>query len=300
MALFKILKGAGDLPATKHEGWAYVKKIGPDEADFYVDYDDNTRVQIGRHATSADEAIHDGAGNQIDTTYLKLAGGNMTNNATVKFTKDGNKTLTIDGSTLALDASQVTSTLDGKLATVKMADGKTTTLLGFYGGKDGLTHLWMGGPNDTYANPAMKMTADGVFEFREPIKASITGNAATATLATNATTATNLDAKPSVSWTAGTTEGPKLAVTAGNQTSAAVAIPYASTKNSGVITTGNQTVAGNKFTTGSHIGLVSGGEVDQFIDFAYAADPTASTAPYASWRIGALHSGSGESNYFVV
>jgi hypothetical protein len=62
MALFKILKGAGELPAAKHEGWAYVKKIGPDEADFYVDYDDNTRVQIGRHATSADEATNDSAG----------------------------------------------------------------------------------------------------------------------------------------------------------------------------------------------------------------------------------------------
>lgn len=50
MALFKILKGAGNLPTTKTEGWAYVKKTGNDTADFYVDYDANTRVQIGKYA----------------------------------------------------------------------------------------------------------------------------------------------------------------------------------------------------------------------------------------------------------
>lgn len=49
MALFKILKGEGNLPDIKHEGWAYVKKIGSDEANFYVDYDDKTRVQIGKN-----------------------------------------------------------------------------------------------------------------------------------------------------------------------------------------------------------------------------------------------------------
>lgn len=49
MALFKILKGDGNLPAEKHNGWAYVKKVGDNKADFYVDYDDNTRVQIGTY-----------------------------------------------------------------------------------------------------------------------------------------------------------------------------------------------------------------------------------------------------------
>ena len=49
MALFKILKGDGNLPTEKHNGWAYVKKVGDNKADFYVDYDDNTRVQIGTY-----------------------------------------------------------------------------------------------------------------------------------------------------------------------------------------------------------------------------------------------------------
>jgi len=60
------------------------------------------------------------------------------------------------------------------------------------------------------------------------------------------------------------------------------------------------TSTGNFYTSGRHISLISGGETDQFIDFAYAADPTASTAPGASWRIGALNSGSGDGNYFVI
>ena len=63
---------------------------------------------------------------------------------------------------------------------------------------------------------------------------------------------------------------------------------------------GNMTSTGNFYTSGRHISLISGGEVDQFIDFAYAADPTVSTAPGASWRIGALNSGSGDGNYFVI
>ena len=63
---------------------------------------------------------------------------------------------------------------------------------------------------------------------------------------------------------------------------------------------GNMTSTGNFYTSGRHISLINGVETDQFIDFAYAADPTVSTAPGASWRIGALNSGSGDGNYFVI
>lgn len=48
MALFKILKGEGNLPSTKNEGWAYVKKINDEAAEFYVDYDADTRLQVGK------------------------------------------------------------------------------------------------------------------------------------------------------------------------------------------------------------------------------------------------------------
>lgn len=54
------------------------------------------------------------------------------------------------------------------------------------------------------------------------------------------------------------------------------------------------------YLTGNHAGFINGGETDKFFDFAYSSNPTASTAPGASWRIGALNSGSGDTNYFVI
>lgn len=70
MALFKILKGDGNLPAEKHNGWAYVKKVGDNKADFYVDYDDNTRVQIGTY----DEATTTTSGLMTGDMVAKLEG----------------------------------------------------------------------------------------------------------------------------------------------------------------------------------------------------------------------------------
>ena len=163
MALFKILKGAGNLPTTKTEGWAYVKKTGNNSADFYVDYDGDTRLKINYSA-------------------------------------------------------------------------------------DVLT------------------------------------------------------GKPSMTIVRGQSDGPVLTITAGGKTSDEKTFPKATDTQSGVVTTADQIFAGNKFTKGTHIGLVNGGEADQFLDFAYTGDPTTKNtkAPGASWRIGALNSGSGDSNYFVV
>jgi hypothetical protein len=53
MALFKILKGEGTLPAVKTEGWAYVKKTGSDSGDFYVDYNTSNRLKINKYADEA-------------------------------------------------------------------------------------------------------------------------------------------------------------------------------------------------------------------------------------------------------
>ena len=66
--------------------------------------------------------------------------------------------------------------------------------------------------------------------------------------------ATSLAAAPSVAWTAGTTAGPTLKVTAGGKTSSAVAIPTASGSASGVVTTGDQTFTGKKtFSSGVYL-----------------------------------------------
>ncbi|MBO7536036.1 MAG: hypothetical protein J6T34_02685 [Bacilli bacterium] len=52
------------------------------------------------------------------------------------------------------------------------------------------------------------------------------------------------------------------------------------------------------YLTGNHAGFINGGETDKFFDFAYGSNPTTSSG--ASWRIGALNSGSGDTNYFVI
>lgn len=124
---------------------------------------------------------------------LTVAGGELSDNATLKFSMYGNRFLTISGNSILADMSQCTGGWAGAFASVKhnTVDGEgnkttaTTTMLGWYGGANNLTHIFMGG---TYSNPAMKMTPDGTFTFSKTINGTITN----ATNATNATTATKL------------------------------------------------------------------------------------------------------------
>lgn len=114
-------------------------------------------------------------------SYLPLAGGEMNDGATIKLSLYGNRSLTISGNSIMADMSSATGGWAGAFASVKDPTGTETTMLGWYGGTSGLTHIFMGG---TYSDPAMKMTKAGVFTFKNAIVGSITGNAATATDAT--------------------------------------------------------------------------------------------------------------------
>lgn len=143
-------------------------------------------------------------------------------------------------------------------------------------------------------------SADFYVDYDSATRLKINKHSDHATLADTAEVANTLADAPTLVIVDGTTIGPKLTVGAGGKSSDEKTFPSASDSISGVITTGDQTLAGNKFTKGSHIGLVSAGSKDQFLDFAYAANPLSSTAPGASWRLGALHSGSGDANYFVI
>lgn len=140
------------------------------------------------NGTSTNNAIarFDGATGRI----IKNSGvtiddsGNMVlpTNAHIKLNTYGTRFLTLTGNSITADMSAVSGGWAGAFADVKAPDGKTTTMLGWYGGTS-LTHIFMGG---THSDPAMKMTAAGLFTFKN----QVTLNAAqgTAPLAVTSTT----------------------------------------------------------------------------------------------------------------
>lgn len=140
-------------------------------------------------------------------------------------------------------------------------------------------------------------SADFYVDYDNSTRLKINRHSDHAILADTAEVANTLADKPVMTILNGQGNGPILTITAGGKTSDEKTFPKATDTQSGVVTTGNQTFAGNKFTKGTHIGLLNGQNNDQFLDFAYSND---NTAPGASWRVGALHSGSGDSNYFVI
>ena len=127
---------------------------------------------------SATKATQDGSGNTITATYalknslnnyLPLAGGTMAQEATIKLNTYGTRFLTISGNSISADMSNETGGWAGSFASVKAPGGTTTTMLGWYGGATGLTHIYMGG---AYNDPAMKMDASGNFTFKNLVSLS--------------------------------------------------------------------------------------------------------------------------------
>ena len=105
------------------------------------------------------------------TKALALAGGTLNDGASIKLSKYGNRYLTIDGNAITADLSNCTGGWAGSPLSVKDPAGDTTTLLGWYGGVDGLTHIYMGG---AYNDPYMKMTKAGQFTFKNTPKVGST------------------------------------------------------------------------------------------------------------------------------
>jgi hypothetical protein len=105
-------------------------------------------------------------------------------------------------------------------------------------------------------------SADFYVDYDDKIRLKINRHADHATLADTADVANALAEKPTLAITNGTTAGPILEIGAGGLMSDKKTFPSASTSISGIVTTGNQTFKGNKYTSSTHIGLVSGGEND--------------------------------------
>lgn len=95
--------------------------------------------------------------------YVPLAGGTMNDGATLKLSTYGNRFVTISGNSITADMSKETGGWAGNFASVKDPSGATTSMLGWYGGASGLTHIYMGG---TYSDPFLKFTPQGQFTFK--------------------------------------------------------------------------------------------------------------------------------------
>ena len=114
--------------------------------------------------------------------YLPLSGGTMNDGSTIKLSSYGNRFLTISGNAINADMSNTTGGWAGTFAGVKDPAGDTTTMLGWYGGTGGLTHIFMGG---TYSDPYMKMTKAGEFGFKNVPKVGTTNVALTTDIPTS-------------------------------------------------------------------------------------------------------------------
>lgn len=267
MALFKILKGAGDLPEEKHNGWAYVKKVGDDKAEFYVDYDDDTRLQIGKYENVNDTS----AGLFSPEMFEKFT--NIAEGATkVSFAQTLTSgveigAITINDVTTKLYSSPTfqgaSATADGTagIVPVPTAGNQKSFLRGdgiWYNFLDldtdvldtlsAIKAAWEAGDSDLQAALTSKVTngnpgsATGqASDPAIPVYVSASGVATAVSLVT-----------PTVTWTGGTTSGPTLKIkdSLGQESSAKV-IPSASLTASGIVNTSTQTFKGVKTFAGN-------------------------------------------------
>lgn len=97
------------------------------------------------------------------STYVPRSGGSLNDGASLTFSLYGTRTLKVTGNSIEVDMSKDTGGWAGTFASIKDPLNDVTTILGWYGGTGGLTHIFMGG---SYNDPAMKMEKNGQFTFR--------------------------------------------------------------------------------------------------------------------------------------
>ena len=135
---------------------------------------------IESSGSSTDNAIvrYDGDdGKKVQNSTVKIDdSGNVTlpTGASLRLDTYGTRFLTLTGNSISADMSKETGGWAGAFASVKDPSGTTTTMLGWYGGASGLTHIFMGG---SYSDPALKMTGSGNFTIKKPLTIAETTDA---------------------------------------------------------------------------------------------------------------------------
>ena len=127
-------------------------------------------VKTGSNITNTSGTISlskDNVTTALGYTPVNKAGDTLSDGATLKFSTYGTRFITISGNSISADMSNETGGWAGNFASVKDPSGATTSMLGWYGGATGLTHIYMGG---SYDDPFMKFTSDGQFTFKKTPK----------------------------------------------------------------------------------------------------------------------------------
>lgn len=132
-------------------------------------FDEHTRDNDNPHSVTAAQvgAPTVAEMNTALNGYIPKSGGSLNDAATLKFSRYGNRFLTIDGNSITADMSNTTGGWAGSFASVKDPSGASTCMLGWYGGTSGLTHIYMGG---TYNDSFLKFTPAGQFTFKNTPK----------------------------------------------------------------------------------------------------------------------------------
>ena len=127
-------------------------------------------VKTGSNITNTSGTISlskDNVTTALGYTPVSKAGDTLLDGATLKFSTYGTRFITISGNSISADMSNETGGWSGTFASVKDPSGATTSMLGWFGGATGLTHIFMGG---SYDDPFMKFTSDGQFTFKKTPK----------------------------------------------------------------------------------------------------------------------------------
>lgn len=121
-------------------------------------------VKTGGDVTISDGLIYVNDDSHSHSNYIpNNTSSTLPDGVSLTLTKYGNRTVTITGNNISADMSKVTGGWAGDFASVKDPAGDTTTMLGWYGGESGLTHIYMGG---TYSDPFLKFDKGGQFTFK--------------------------------------------------------------------------------------------------------------------------------------
>lgn len=149
-------------------------------------------INTGASTDNAIARFHGTTGKLIQNSGVTIDdNGNMTlpMGASLKLNTYGTRFLTLTGNSIEADMSAVSGGWAGAFASVKAPDGNTTTMLGWYGSAS-LSHIFMGG---SYSDPAMKMTASGLFTFKNQVRLNAAQGTAPLVVAST-TKVTNLNA----------------------------------------------------------------------------------------------------------